>query len=102
MNLLLQLNTLLFKKIFFYRYLYDNFWQLGQLMFILFWIYLIKYRKISGKKTAIIGFALFTVMMFLNMLGLDDQAGLVGQYVFILFCVSFIQEFYHFLKHENK
>jgi len=41
-------------------------------------------------------------MLGFSIFGLDAISGLIAQYVFLLFSISFIQEFYHFLKYENR
>lgn len=101
MRSLLFINSFLFKYIFFYRYIFDYAWIIGEIVFIILWIFLIKYRKISGQKTALVAFSLLGITMVCNILGFDTQAGMIAEYVFILFCISFGQEFYYFLKHEK-
>lgn len=97
-----HLSYFLYKYIFFFHYLVDNAWELGEIAFILVWVFMIRKWKISGQKTAIFGFILFLIMILCTLLNLDDATGLIAQYVFILFVISFAQEFWHFLKHENK
>lgn len=92
----------LYKYLFFYRYLVDYSWELGQIIFIILWLIAIKKYKVSGQKTGLFGFVLFFIMMILSVFRMDNTAGLIGQYVFLLFVIAFIQEFYHFLKYENK
>lgn len=96
------LNLFLYKHLFFYRYLVDFAWPIGQMLFIVLWCFLIKKKKISGRVAAAVGFFILFAAMICNIFGLDIQAGLFAQYVLILFFISFSQEFYHFLKYENK
>lgn len=96
------INLFLYKHIFFYRYIVDFAWPLGEILSIAVLIFLIKVKKLTGKKIALVAFFLLTVMLFCNVMGLDTMAGMIGEYVFILFVISFIVEFYNFLKHENK
>ncbi|SRR5258706_11179619 len=94
--------SFLYKYVFFYRYLVENAWEIGLILFIVSWIFCIRKYKVSGQKTASAGFTLFIIMIIFNLFSLDNLAGLIAQYVFLLFAISFIQEFYHFLKYENK
>lgn len=96
------INLFLYQHVFFYRYIVDFVWPLGQILLIFLWILLIKYKRISGQKTALFGCILGGIMIVCNIFGYDIMAGKIAEYVFILFVISFIQEFYHFIKYENK
>jgi hypothetical protein len=96
------INVSLYKYVFFYRYIMSNAWEIGEVLAIILWIFCIKKFKISGQKTALVGFGLFIIMVLLSLFSQDDVAGFVAQYVFLFFAISFVQEFSHFLKHENK
>ena len=96
------INLFLYKHVFFYHYIVDFAWPIGEIVFILLWLLLIKYKKVSGQKTALFAFILLGITMICNVFGLDVQAGFIAQYVFLLFIIAFIQELYHFLKYENK
>lgn len=78
------------------------YWLLLEIVFICIFIYLIKKYKISGQRTAVFAFILLFITMLLNIFRMDLAAGKVAEFVWILLTISFIQEFYHFLKHENK
>ncbi len=98
----MNISFYLYKYLFFYRYLVTYLWEIGQVFFILFWIGLIIKFKISGRVTAGLGFIFLFITMLFNILKMDDFASLSAQYVFILFTIAVIQQFYHFLKYENK
>lgn len=96
------INLFLYKHLPFYSYLVRYVWPLGEVLFILIWLLVIKYKKVSGKKTGLFAFIFLGIMMICNIFGLDTLAGMIGEYVFILFVIAFTQEFYHFLKYEKK
>lgn len=77
------------------------FWPVFTLSFLVGYIYLIRKTKISGQKTALFGFILLFITMLFSLFHLDEVAGKIAEFVWILFSISFIQEFYHFLKYEN-
>jgi len=77
-------------------------WEIGQILFIVVWVICIRKFRLSGQFSAYVGFGFLIVTLIFNLIRWDDAASLSAQYVFILFSMSFIQEFYHFLKHENK
>lgn len=92
----------LYKYVYFYRYIVLFFWPAVTLFFLILYGISIKKYKISGQKTAMFGFACLFITMIFNLLHLDDAAGKAAEFVLILFAISFIQEFYHFLRYENK
>lgn len=98
----MNISYYLYKYLFFYRYLVTYLWEIGQILFILFWIGLIIKFKISGRATAWLGFIFLFITMLFNIFKMDELASLSAQYVFILFTIAVIQQFYHFLKYENK
>lgn len=73
-----------------------------QLIFLIVLVFVVVRFKIAGQKIALIGFLLLFVTMIFSLFHNDDAAGLVAEYVWILFAVAFVQEFIHFLNHENK
>ena len=79
-----------------------RYWSLLQLGFVIIWCILIRRYKISGQRTAHFGFIFLFIAMLLNMLGVDDIAGKAAEFTLLFFIISFLQEFYHFLKYENK
>jgi len=92
----------LYKYIIFYRYINDYAWTIITVVFVLGCIFLIKKYSFSARKIALFGFVLLFATMILSIFSLDDLAGSMAQFVWILFTISFIMDFYHFLKHENK
>jgi len=86
------------------RYLYyiNEYWFFVGFCFLLGYIFIIRKYHISGQRTALFGFVLLMVTMILTIIGADDIAKRVAEFVWILFTIAFIQEFYHFLKYENK
>jgi hypothetical protein len=98
----MNISSLLYKYVFFYRYIVDYFWTIVSILFIVIWILLIKRYKISGQQTALIGFILLGVTMVFNLFYVDEIAGKIAEFVWILFAIAFIQQFTHYLKHENK
>lgn len=96
------INLFLYKHLLFYSYLVRYAWPLSEIAFIFVWILVIKYKKVSGRKTGLFAFILLGIMMVCNIFGLDILAGAIGEYVFILLVIAFIQEFYHFLKYEKE
>lgn len=84
-----------------YSFFTNSIFEILQLMVVVAYIIVAIKFKISGQKTARIGFILLFCTMITVIAGFDDIAGTLAQYVFILFIIAFIQEFTHFLKHEN-
>lgn len=80
----------------------QTFWTVLQISFIAGWAVAIRKFKVSGQKTALFGFIFLFITMLCSLVHLDDMAGKVAEFVWILFAISFVQEFYHFLKYENK
>lgn len=80
----------------------QSFWTILQILFLVVWIVISKKVKISGQKNALFGFILLFVTMLFNIFQLDIIAGKFAEFVWILFAISFVQQFYHFLKYENK
>lgn len=85
----------------FYNFFVGSISSVIQIISLCVYIFLIRRFKISGQQTAQFGFLFFIFTAIFVMLGLDEIAGIVAQYMFLLFCVSFIQEFVHFLRYEN-
>ena len=79
-----------------------SFWTIVQVAFIIVLLIIINKFKFSGQKTALIGFIFLFVTMLFNLFYLDNIAGKIAEFVWILFAVAFVQQFYHFLKYENK
>jgi hypothetical protein len=82
--------------------LFQNLLNIIQVVFIGVWIFLIRKYKVSGQKTALVGFIFLFATMICSLFYLDSLAGIIAEFVWILFAISFVQEFYHFLKYENK
>lgn len=97
-----KLLIFLYKYVFFYTYLQYFSNDIFQLVILALYVFAIFKLHISGKTTAIIGFVLLIVTMMLNIFGEDDYAGIVSQYVFLFFVIAFLQQFYHYIKYENK
>lgn len=85
-----------------YSLFLNRYWTIGQILFIACWILIVRKYKISGQKTAIFGFILLFITLIFSILSLDVVAGKIAEFVWILLAISFVQEFYHFLKYENK
>ncbi|HSW87866.1 MAG TPA: hypothetical protein VLG12_01765 [Candidatus Saccharimonadales bacterium] len=68
---------------------------------LLVYIFLCIRFKISGQNTAKIGFGFLICTSIAIVLTLDDIAGFLAQFAFIFFSIAFVQQFIHFLKHEN-
>lgn len=79
-----------------------KYWTILQLIFVIGWCLLIWRYKVSGQRTAHFGFILLFITMVLNILGVDSIAGKAAEFSLLFFIISFVQEFYHFLKYENK
>jgi hypothetical protein len=74
---------------------------IGQIIFVIIIIAILIRFKVTGQKTALAGFILLFITMLFSLIHKDDMAGIVAEYVWILFAIAFVQEFIHFLKHEN-
>lgn len=85
-----------------YSFLYGSIESIAHLLLVIVYIFIVKRFKISGQKTAIAGFILFCITALLILIGQNTAAGIFSDYAFLLFVISFIQEFYHFLKYEKK
>lgn len=83
------------------QYISSNYWKIGEFLAIVAILFAIRRFKLTGQHIAIGGFVLLGVSMVFNILQFDDVAGKIAEYVLILFIISCIQEFIHFLKHEN-
>ena len=84
------------------RVLYSVSWFTSEFIFLIVYAYIIFRFKISGQKTAIFGFITLGMTALFSIFHLDFLAGKAAEFVWMLFAVAFIQEFYHFLKYENK
>ena len=76
--------------------------SLVPVIFLGFYIFVIKRYRISGQKTALFGFILLFLTFLFSLIGSDILSGISAQYVFLLFIISFIQEFSSYLNNENK
>lgn len=97
-----NINGLLYEKIFFYRYLVLYQLEISQVTLILVWIWAIRTYHFSSKISAFVAFLLLFGCMVCNMFGLDSAAGVIAQFVFIFFVTAFIQELIQYMKHEKK
>lgn len=84
-----------------YNFFTNSIFEIVHLGLVVLCIIVIVRLKISGQKIARIGMFLFFCMILTALLGLDDIAKTIAQYVFVAFIISFVQEFSHFLRHEN-
>jgi len=84
------------------HFIYNNLWIEFEILSLIVLIFLIKKFTISGQKVAAAGMVLLFITMFFSIFRLDYIAGKIAEFVWILFSIAFVQEFYHFLKHENK
>ena len=93
----------IYNYLIFFNYLWNLYsWTIFQITFIALWIIFIRKFKVRGESTALFGFILLSITMIFSIFGLDAFAGRIAEYVWIVFAIAFMQEFYHFLKHENK
>jgi hypothetical protein len=88
--------------IFLYNYLSLNLQKIIEYLLLLIYLILLRRFKISGQKTALFGFIALFITMIFNLFYMDTIAGVIADFVWLLFVTAFIQEFSQFLKHENK
>lgn len=77
-------------------------WTLGEIVFIVLLFIFVRRFKIRSQHVAIFGFILLFLTMIFSLLNQDVLAGKTAEFVWIVFVFVFFQDFYHFLRHENK
>lgn len=77
-------------------------WTLIQILTVIVYIVIIKKKRITGNQTAKAGFIMLSVVVITSIFRQDYVAGKISEYVLIIFCIAFIQQMTHFIKHENK
>ena len=82
-------------------YIRQGGWDLIELAVITGYVFLSRKKRWNGRVAAAIGFGLLAVALAFNLAHADMQAGIVAEFIWIFFAVSFVQELVHYLMHEK-
>ncbi len=85
-----------------YSQLLGSLWTIIEIVFITCMIVIIRKFHLSGRFVALLGFIFLAFVLIASLFQQDDSAGLIAQYVWIVFAIAFITEVVNFIHNEKK